>query len=356
MSKQINFIGYLPLMNVKRHFKRKMDEYGVRIEKIDNPPFFLLPNDCHFVADYYCPDNKLFIFFIPEFNIIDFHSQENVYDKDYSFLFVNSRMEVNFYDSENEILSFLTEKNCCLTRPKYDANEIYLNRCSDCGKVTFVNTEGSYACRACGHYAGDGNLIGFLKDILFDGNFNLSHEYEIGDEDFIKKDIEGYKTHKEEYDEYIASEEWYEKRQEVFAKQGYECKICGSIDNLRVHHLNYDNLFHEEDNQYDDLIVLCDDCHKQLHSFLNDRKEHFYDLSAKLKDLKVKYSKDYQNAMDETIYEFIKDEFKDTSKKHALIIPYLKTMWGYHNIKTEIKPYFSAQNLYCRLKNEGKLK
>jgi hypothetical protein len=32
--------------------------------------------------------------------------------------------------------------------------------------------------------------------------------------------------------------------------------------NLQVHHINYSNLGHEE---YNDLIVVCDKCHKMLH-------------------------------------------------------------------------------------------
>ena len=45
-----------------------------------------------------------------------------------------------------------------------------------------------------------------------------------------------------DYDEYITSDKWYKIREQVFALKGRSCNICGSQNNLVVHHLNYDNL------------------------------------------------------------------------------------------------------------------
>lgn len=64
------------------------------------------------------------------------------------------------------------------------------------------------------------------------------------------------------YEEYLASEEWRQKRLKCFERDGYRCCICGSAKNLRAHHLTYERIGHED---ADDLLTVCKKCHEKLH-------------------------------------------------------------------------------------------
>lgn len=67
---------------------------------------------------------------------------------------------------------------------------------------------------------------------------------------------------KPDYYEYMNSWSWRRKREEAFQHYGRKCSICGSCYELRVHHRSYMNLGHEP---MEDLQVLCQDCHNNLH-------------------------------------------------------------------------------------------
>lgn len=63
------------------------------------------------------------------------------------------------------------------------------------------------------------------------------------------------------YKAYIHSKAWQTKRRMMFAL--YDCcALCGSKENLQVHHLHYDTLGKETAK---DLAVVCLTCHEDLH-------------------------------------------------------------------------------------------
>ena len=64
------------------------------------------------------------------------------------------------------------------------------------------------------------------------------------------------------YHKYLLSSEWKAKRLSVLNERGI-CDKCGKKKNLHVHHLTYDNIFHERP---EDLIVLCKKCHFNIHN------------------------------------------------------------------------------------------
>ncbi len=69
------------------------------------------------------------------------------------------------------------------------------------------------------------------------------------------------KTKEQKYGEYINSSEWKKKSKALIESVG-KCQKCGVhkyVRKLSVHHLNYDNFGHERP---EDLVVLCDKCHK----------------------------------------------------------------------------------------------
>ena len=70
------------------------------------------------------------------------------------------------------------------------------------------------------------------------------------------------------YQDYINSWMWKDKRDLVLRLRGYECERCGSKKHLNVHHLTYETIGNEGD---EDMIVLCRNCHKKEHG-IEDNK------------------------------------------------------------------------------------
>ena len=77
-------------------------------------------------------------------------------------------------------------------------------------------------------------------------------------------------TWKDSYREDLNDERWKRKREKILKRDGYKCRWCGSIDELRVHHKYYNKYpdgsrARAWDYPDDVLMVLCDDCHKKYH-------------------------------------------------------------------------------------------
>lgn len=75
-------------------------------------------------------------------------------------------------------------------------------------------------------------------------------------------------NYSEKYVEYLKSEKWRLKRQQVLQKHQW-CEKCLSARMLQVHHLHYRSIFNEDIDK--DLIVLCMHCHEKLHKDFNTR-------------------------------------------------------------------------------------
>lgn len=65
-----------------------------------------------------------------------------------------------------------------------------------------------------------------------------------------------------EYDRYIRSKAWREKREQILAHYGHTCSLCGSHTDLQIHHLHYNSVGTE---QMADVAVCCKRCHFKLH-------------------------------------------------------------------------------------------
>jgi len=60
---------------------------------------------------------------------------------------------------------------------------------------------------------------------------------------------------------YYDSEGWQEKRERIIERDDGLCVMCGEEGHI-VHHKTYDRFENEEDN---DIELLCEDCHKSVH-------------------------------------------------------------------------------------------
>ena len=65
------------------------------------------------------------------------------------------------------------------------------------------------------------------------------------------------------YNNYLNSDHWREIRADAKVAAGYKCQLCLSNGKLNVHHKSYANINKES---LDDLMVLCDECHRKHHS------------------------------------------------------------------------------------------
>ena len=65
-----------------------------------------------------------------------------------------------------------------------------------------------------------------------------------------------------DYKKYILSSEFRKLRNKILNERGYNCERCSSSKNLQLHHLTYQRLGLELEN---DLIILCQKCHKEIH-------------------------------------------------------------------------------------------
>ena len=78
----------------------------------------------------------------------------------------------------------------------------------------------------------------------------------------IKKDIG--KINGIDYNEYIRSDEWKKKRVLVAQRENHRCQMCGElvVVHYHIHHKTYARFGNED---LDDLMFLCEDCHIKLH-------------------------------------------------------------------------------------------
>ncbi len=67
------------------------------------------------------------------------------------------------------------------------------------------------------------------------------------------------------YKEYLQTPQWKRIAQKVRKRDRFKCVECDSSESLNIHHLNYDNIFNEE-NHLKDLICVCNKCHKKIHN------------------------------------------------------------------------------------------
>ncbi len=74
---------------------------------------------------------------------------------------------------------------------------------------------------------------------------------------------------REEYNAYLQSDQWKQKKAERLKLDGYRCRMCGKTQdetNLETHHINY-RTFGAESVETD-LITLCPTCHAAVHRMM----------------------------------------------------------------------------------------
>lgn len=62
---------------------------------------------------------------------------------------------------------------------------------------------------------------------------------------------------------YYITPHWNDRRMLRLTTDEFRCLLCDSPDDLRCHHITYENLFREE---LRDLMTVCDECHNRIHA------------------------------------------------------------------------------------------
>lgn len=74
---------------------------------------------------------------------------------------------------------------------------------------------------------------------------------------------------REEYHQYLRSDEWKAKRKKVLQAAGGRCQQCGAAA-TEVHHENYHEIYSES---IANLTALCTDCHRDKHPKKSNPKQ-----------------------------------------------------------------------------------
>lgn len=128
------------------------------------------------------------------------------------------------------------------------------------GRISYVAQ-----CVACGHtslpISAKNALAQTPSPPPYDDNLQLLR-HAAKSAEYVRAYLELKPALKAEYRAYLASPQWAQKRSEVLSRENGLCEICSSPA-TQVHHRHYFNLGNE---QLDDLMAVCGDCHELIHA------------------------------------------------------------------------------------------
>jgi 5-methylcytosine-specific restriction endonuclease McrA len=105
------------------------------------------------------------------------------------------------------------------------------------------------------------------------------------------------------YKDYLETDHWKQLRKRKLRLSGYKCQICGSKEDLNVHHNTYENRGCEKD---EDLVVLCNECHKKHHGITDGVNNNVKSLLQNSENYKTKlFTINFLSQNTEIINEFI---------------------------------------------------
>lgn len=90
------------------------------------------------------------------------------------------------------------------------------------------------------------------------------------------------------YSELLKDPRWQKKRLKIMERDDWMCKGCGSkTETLHVHHLNYIWGGKPWEAEDDDLVTLCEDCHKMEEGLKEYHLINEVAKSAKIPNIKL---------------------------------------------------------------------
>ena len=76
--------------------------------------------------------------------------------------------------------------------------------------------------------------------------------------------IKMYTTCRMPYEDYLQTDVWKEIRRQIWERDGHKCTICGTGENITVHHHRYPAMAWGTEKP-ETLITVCDKCHAEIH-------------------------------------------------------------------------------------------
>ena len=70
------------------------------------------------------------------------------------------------------------------------------------------------------------------------------------------------------YVEKLKHPKWQRKRLFILWRDNFKCRICGTTHHLNVHHMIYEKGKEIWESNMNDLITLCNYCHRKIHQKL----------------------------------------------------------------------------------------
>lgn len=105
---------------------------------------------------------------------------------------------------------------------------------------------------------------------------------------------------KQEYQEYLQSPHWKRVQYAMYHIRPEDCELCyQTAHTYNIHHIRYENIGNEN---FDDLVVLCERCHKMVHEDgyrLKRRNGHRLIVKSMLFDMMVYSGMAYHEAINE---------------------------------------------------------
>lgn len=68
------------------------------------------------------------------------------------------------------------------------------------------------------------------------------------------------------YNQQLQDKRWFRFRLKVFKIRGSKCECCSSMDNIQVHHIQYSDNMYAWEYDFNEVRVLCRNCHKKAHA------------------------------------------------------------------------------------------
>lgn len=226
------------------------------------------------------PDNKIMLELDKILQEIDEHENvlSNLNEKLNNFpKYVSDN--ISSFDEKLEIAKYLywTFNNIKLT----SMSESLLNvKPHECHKLVYT-TDNNFVCAVCKNFIilkSRTHKNELIRDKNHDGELICVDCRKIKNKDYWEaKNLEDQKRREKiqeninylkslPYKEYLQTEHWKDLRKRMMNRANYSCGMCNSKNViLHVHHKSYKNL---GDEDYSDLIVLCEDCHYKFHDKL----------------------------------------------------------------------------------------
>ncbi len=154
----------------------------------------------------------------------------------------------------NRILGYTGDNRTYLIDQGLIEKQIYKSKCNICGKNQKIEVSSrrelgdlkrnpkTYICNEC--------------ELDIDACSNFYYEYS------KNKNLKRKEINENFYNDYLRSEHWKKVRSEALTASDNKCLLCSSKQDLNVHHKTHATIRKESLN---DLIVLCDTCHRKHH-------------------------------------------------------------------------------------------